>query len=175
MQQSRPSTLSRTSRRRRCGRKAGLLAAAGFLVFTGCTAAGQGGSKPLSAGDFAAARELGDRFAGAVSREDPDATMACFWNSPYLVVVDFGRVKRGPEMVRAGFESTFSSSISVKLTIDDVDYLPAGDGILTYGTATFSATKGGGTFEEIRERWTDLKRKIDGRWVYVLDHTANVS
>jgi hypothetical protein len=22
------------------------------------------------------------------------------------------------------------------------------------------------------ERWSDLRRKIDGRWVYVLDHTT---
>jgi ketosteroid isomerase-like protein len=148
------------------------LAAAGIVVLTGCTTIGHGGSEPLSPGDLAAAKELDVRFADAVCRKDLDAVMACFWNSPDLVVVELGRVERGPEIVRAGFASMFSSSISVTLTIDDAAYVPAGDEIITYGTATFIYAAGGGTSEEIRERWTDLKRKIDGRWVYVLDHTA---
>jgi hypothetical protein len=27
-----------------------------------------------------------------------------------------------------------------------------------------------GTSQEITERWTDVRRKVDGRWVYVMDH-----
>jgi hypothetical protein len=38
------------------------------------------------------------------------------------------------------------------------------------GTATYQIRPKEGPPQEIRERWTDLRRKIDGRWVYVLDH-----
>ncbi len=34
--------------------------------------------------------------------------------------------------------------------------------------------KGGGQSVHVVERWTDLERRINGRWVYLLDHTTLV-
>ncbi len=143
------------------------LAAAGTVVVFGCA------TQP-GAADLAAAKELDRQFADAMSRKDLGAAMACFWKSPDLVVVVFGDVARGPEKVQAGIAQLFFKNASVKLTVNEAAYVPAGSEIVTYGTATYMLTQADGTFLEIRERWTDVKRKIAGRWVYVLDHASIV-
>jgi hypothetical protein len=45
---------------------------------------------------------------------------------------------------------------------------------MAVGTATIDRKPKSGPNQHIVERWTDLERKIDGRWVYVMDHTTLV-
>jgi hypothetical protein len=46
--------------------------------------------------------------------------------------------------------------------------------IMAVGTATYDLKPVGAPGVQIVERWTDLEKKIDGRWVYVLDHATMV-
>ena len=128
----------------------------------------------LDEADLAEAKELDRRFVEAMSNKDLDAAMACFWNSPDLVVVLFGNVLLGADAVRSGIAQMFAQNESVKLTVNEATYLPAGDGVITVGTATYNLQPASGPRQQIVERWSDLKRKIDGRWVYVLDHATVV-
>lgn len=141
----------------------------GILLLEACAT-----TKSLSTADLAEAKDLDQQFVKAMSSKDLDAAMACFWNSPDLIVVLFGNVQRGAEAVRGGIAQMFAQNESVKLTVNEATYVPAGDGIITVGTATYDLKPTGGTSLQIVERWTDLKRKIDGRWVYVLDHATMV-
>lgn len=50
----------------------------------------------------------------------------------------------------------------------------AGDGVITVGTATYDLQLSSGLPQQIVERWSDVKGKIDGRWVYVLDDATIV-
>ncbi len=127
----------------------------------------------LNAVELAEAKELDRRFAEAVRQKDLDAAMACFWNSPDLVVVIDGAVQRGPAAVRKGMEQLFAQN-PVKLEINEITYLTSGDGVIGVGTATFDFQPAGGQRHLMVERWSDLRRKVDGRWVYVLDHTTVV-
>ncbi len=128
----------------------------------------------LTEGELAEARELDRRLCDAISRKDLDAAMACFWDSPDMVAVIGGVVQKGPAAVRQGFQQLFQSNESVSLTVNEVTYLRSGDGVIGVGTATFDMKPVNSQRKLMVERWTDLRRKIDGRWVYVLDHTTMV-
>ena len=141
----------------------------GILLLGACAT-----TKSLSAVDLAEAKDLDRRFTEAMSRKDLDAAMACFWDSPDLIVVLFGNVLHGAETVRGGIAQMFEQNESVKLTINEVSYVPVGDGVMTVGTATYDLKPKNGPSMQIVEVWTDLKQKIDGRWVYVLDQATMV-
>jgi uncharacterized protein (TIGR02246 family) len=131
-------------------------------------------AESLTPEELKEARELDRRLCDAIGRKDLDAVMACFWDSPELVTVIGGAVQKGPEEVRDTVKQMFDQNESVKLDVNDVTYLRAGDGVIAVGTATFDFTPQNGQRHLMVERWSDLRRKIDGQWVYVLDHTTVV-
>jgi uncharacterized protein (TIGR02246 family) len=142
------------------------------MVFLSVACVTSGGA--MRPADRAAAEELGRRFTEAMSRKDLDGAMSCFWNSPELIVVLFGNVQRGYDSVRSGIAAMFEQNETVKLTINEISYVPAGNMIMAVGTATYDLKPKGGPAMQLVERWTDLEQKIDGRWVYVLDHATMV-
>jgi uncharacterized protein (TIGR02246 family) len=129
-------------------------------------------TRPLSSTDLAEARDLDRRLTEAMSRKDLDATMACFWDDPDLVFVINGTIQRGPDVVRAALKEMFERNEAIRLEVNEITYLPSGDGVIGVGTATFHLKPAGGPRHLMVERWSDFRRKIDGRWVYVLDHTT---
>ena len=96
----------------------------------------------------------------------------CFWNDPDLVLALNGDVHRGPEAVRAAIKGMFDQNESIRMEVNEVTHLPSGDGVIGVGTATYEFQPASGPSQLMVERWSDLRRKIDGRWVYVLDHTT---
>jgi uncharacterized protein (TIGR02246 family) len=147
----------------------GILVAA-VLLPTACVTSGGA----LGPADRAAAEDLAQRFTEAMSRKDLNGAMSCFWNSPELIVVLFGNVQRGYEAVRSGIAAMFEQNETVKLTINEISYVRVGGMVMAVGTATYDLKPKGGPAMQLVERWTDLERKIDGRWVYVLDHATMV-
>ena len=127
--------------------------------------------------EFAEAKDLDRRFSEAMSRKDLDAAMACFWDDPNLVVVLYGTVLRGPDAVRAAIKEIFDQNewLSVEVNEIEITQLPSSDGVIGVGTATFDMGPRDGPRKLMVERWSDLRRKINGQWVYVLDHAALVS
>jgi uncharacterized protein (TIGR02246 family) len=131
-------------------------------------------SKSLSERELAEAKELDRRFCEALGRKDLDAAMACFWDDPDVVVVIAGNVQKGPAAVRDGLKQIFDQNESLRVEVSEITYLRSGDGIIGVGTATFDLKPVNGQPQLMVERWSDLRRKIDGRWVYVLDHATIV-
>jgi len=126
----------------------------------------------LSDADLDEAKNLDQRFAAAWRSNDLEAVMACFWNDPGLHVVVNGEVHRGYQAVRAMFKQMLDQHESITLTVDDLSYVRSGEGVIGVGTATFDLKPPGGPGTLLVERWSDLRRKVDGRWVYVLDHAT---
>jgi uncharacterized protein (TIGR02246 family) len=147
----------------------GILIAA-VLLPSACVTSG----RALGPGDQAAVEELAQRFTTAMSRKDLEGAMSCFWNSPELIVVLFGNVQRGYDSVRNGIAAMFEQNETVKLTINEISYVRVGGMVMAVGTATYDLKPKGGPAMQLVERWTDLERRIDGRWVYVLDHATMV-
>lgn len=117
---------------------------------------------------------LDKAFCAGMSSKDLDAVMACLWNSPDLVVVLYGKVLRGWEQTRNEVRAMFETMRALTLEINDVNYVAAGDGVIAVGTATYHFYPRMGAPSELVERWTDLRRCIDGRWYYVLDHAEEI-
>jgi uncharacterized protein (TIGR02246 family) len=128
----------------------------------------------LTETDLAEAKDLDRQFEEALSRKDLDAAMSCFWNDPDLVVVLNGVIQRGPDAVRAGLKEMFDQYESIRPELNEATHLPSGDGVIVVGTATFHLKPASGPRQLLVERWSDLRRKIDGRWVMVLDHTTHL-
>jgi len=126
----------------------------------------------LSEADLAEAKDLDRQLTEAMGRKDLDAAMACFWDDPDLVVALNGDVHRGPDAVRGALKAMFDQNESISVEVNEVTHLPSGVGVIGVGTATYEFRPASGPPQLMVERWSDLRRKIDGRWVYVLDHTT---
>jgi ketosteroid isomerase-like protein len=143
--------------------------AAGIFGLAACATTG------VTQSDLAGAKDLAKRFVDSINRKDLDGTMACVWNSPEMIWVSFGTVVRGYDGFRGGMQQMFSQNDKVSIAVTDISYVPVGDVIMAVGTAAIDLQpKDGGQSQHIVERWTDLEKKIGGRWVYVLDHTTLV-
>jgi ketosteroid isomerase-like protein len=128
----------------------------------------------ITKADLAQAKELDRKFTEAMSRKDLDAAMDCFLNGQDLVVMLDGHVYRGHDAVRAAFKEVFDQNESVRLEVNEITHVPSGDAVIGIGTATYELKQAGRPPRLMVERWSDLRRKIDGRWVYVLDHTTEM-
>ena len=126
---------------------------------------------PLASTELTPQNELDARFVEGMNLKDVDKVMRCFWNSPDLILVlADGTVIRGWANVKRAVEQFFTAHESVNLMIDEVSHVRSGDGIVAVGTATFRLRPKDGAAYQFAERWTDLRRNLGGRWVYVLDH-----
>ena len=151
-----------------------VIAMAGMLLFAGCSSTG-GAPTSIAASDLADVKDLAQRFVDSINRKDIDGTMACVWNSPKMIWVNFGTVVWGYDGFRNGLSQMFENNETVRIAVTDISYVPVGENIMAVGTATIDLQpKDGGAPQHVVERWTDVERKIDGRWVYVLDHTTLV-
>jgi ketosteroid isomerase-like protein len=140
-----------------------------LLLLAGCVSSGK------TTANLEGAKDLARRFVDSINRKNLDGTMACIWNSPDMIWVSFGTVIRGYDGFRNGIAQMFDQNETVKIAVTDISYVPVGDMIMAVGTATIDLKpKGGSPSQHIVERWTDFEKKIDGRWLYLLDHTTLV-
>ena len=118
-----------------------------------------------------ATEDLNKRFTEGMSQKDVEQVMSCFWNSPDLILVVYdGTVVHGFDNVRRAVEQMFAQCEFLSLAIDEVSHIRQGESVFAVGTATYEMKTKEGVSQRITERWTDVRRKVDGRWVYVMDH-----
>lgn len=118
--------------------------------------------------------DLDRRFLAAMSNKDLEAAMACFADGPDLVAVIWGNELRGPEQLREAMAALFRSYDEIRLVIDRVREFRSGDAVIAVGQATYEF-KARAVPTRLTEIWTDVRRKVNGRWVYVLDHAEVLS
>jgi ketosteroid isomerase-like protein len=118
-----------------------------------------------------ATEDLDQRFTGGMSRMDIDQVMSCFWdNSDCILVVHDGTVFHGFDSIQNAFVQLFAECETLSLAIDEVSHIRQGESVFAVGTATYEIRTTEGASQKITERWTDVRRKENGRWVYVMDH-----
>ena len=123
--------------------------------------------------------DLATRFLTAISERDLDGFMSCWWQSPDVtLVLENGIVVRGYDNIRAGVEGLMEAHSYLNVEVLEISRFRLGDEVYAVGTAVWTRTLkpeyGGGT-TSFTERWTDVARKINGTWVYVVDHAHDLT
>lgn len=113
---------------------------------------------------------LDRRMVSAFSKKDLAGVLSCFADSPDLIVVLWGTEMHGPGELGQALESLFSRCTAVKLTIDRISRILSGGVVMAIGRATCMMASNGNT-DVVGEVWTDVRRRVNGRWVYIIDHS----
>lgn len=122
-----------------------------------------------------AAKELDQRFLEAYNNGDVDALMDTYWNSPELVSYPpDALVLRGWQNVKVAAEETFKQMKGAKLELTEMNNKAVGDVVLGWGKWRIQMTMPGGEVMTLIGRYSDVKAKRDGKWVYIIDHASVV-
>ena len=127
--------------------------------------------EPLSDEDILANHELNQCFGEGLIKKNIEQVMGCVWDSPdFVFVATDGTIFMGSENFRRATEAWFTAFESIDCVLDEVKFIPAGDSLLVVGKATYTLTEKDGSSHKLPEVWTDVRKKIGGKWVMVLDH-----
>ena len=120
-----------------------------------------------------AANELDKKFIEAYNDRDVDAIMETFWNSPELVSFPPGLMEtRGWEATKASFGEEFENATDFVLELTESNNVALGDAVLGYGKWRFTISIPDADPMIVEGRYSDVKAKRDGKWVYILDHAS---
>ena len=138
------------------------------VLFLGCAPQGENPE-----GMVASAKELDQQFIAAANKGDVDAIMAYYWNNPDLVVYPPDEMEtRGWQAQQASFKNFFAAMRNAKWELVEPNYKAAGDVVIGWGKVKLTVPSEGGAGVEMLFRYTDVKTKRDGKWVYILDHDS---
>jgi len=130
----------------------------------------------LAAGAAVAAEpaaSANDCFKPAFKSGDADAVAACYAEDA-IIWFPGGPMASGRAAIRDGFAGYFSH-----VTIKDVVFTEIGREAMgvtqaTWGTYSITLVDKVTQAESVEAgRYTDVQKKVDGRWVYVVDHPSD--
>ncbi len=119
--------------------------------------------------------KLDRRFGEAMNNQDVEGAMACFIDTPDLVVVFCDKVLQDPADLRQFLTALFAGVRAVHGEINDIRHWILGETVFAAGTATYEFEAVGGSRTTLRGRWTDARQKVAGKWVYVLYHAERLT
>jgi uncharacterized protein (TIGR02246 family) len=122
---------------------------------------------------IAAAKALDAEFFRAFNAGEADAVAATYWRSPEVVSYPPDAMEvRGWDEIKAGFTKAFASMSGAKLESTEVHYMVAGEFVLTWGRWKMMLPGPDGNPVSMEGRYTDVKAKRDGKWVFIQDHAS---
>jgi uncharacterized protein (TIGR02246 family) len=134
----------------------------------------------LWAGTAMAAEETpsaGQCFSEAFKAADADEVAACYAEDA-IIWFPGGSMAQGRPAIRAGFAHFFSevSAMTIKdVALTEIGHvMGAGDTRTAWGTYEIRMVdKTSGAEMVQRGRFTDVSKKIAGRWLYLVDHPSD--
>jgi len=129
----------------------------------------------LAAGNVAAKEPppAGECFVAGFKAANADAVAACYAEDA-IIWFPGGSMAKGRQAIRDGFAHFFT-----EVTVKDVALSPIGEETVgqtkvTWGTYTISHVDKATQAESVtRGRYTDVQKKIGGRWLYIVDHPSD--
>ena len=131
----------------------------------------------LCAGAATAANEgpsAGECFSTAFKAGDADAVAACYAEDG-IIWFPGGPMAQGRQAIRDGFAHFFTEMTIQDVVLTDIGHVMGeGDTRTAWGTYEIRGTdKASGAEVVQRGRYTDMSKRIDGRWLYVVDHPSD--
>jgi len=121
-------------------------------------------------------QELDRKLIEAWNEKNLEKVMLLYWKGPELVLIPpDGKVWRGEEEVRRSYEELFSNSESIRLELTEASHWASGDSVVGSGCATLFLKEKGSSEQTLTVRFSDLRRKQNGKWVYVQDYALTMS
>jgi ketosteroid isomerase-like protein len=116
-----------------------------------------------------AAAAMDKAFVAAFNKGDVDAVCALYWNSPEVVFYPPDAMEaRGMDALRASMAAAMAMMAGGKMEMVDSHQMVAGDTVIGWGMWRFTAADG----SVMNGRYTDVRAKRDGKWVYLVDHAS---
>ena len=122
---------------------------------------------------IAAAAAMDATFAEAFNAGDGDKLASLYWNSPDLVSYPPAKmIEQGFETATNGWKGFLAANPGAELELFDAVHIVAGEYVVSHGLWRMSIPTPDGEMFEMEGRFTDLKKEVDGNWVYVHDHAS---
>jgi ketosteroid isomerase-like protein len=136
------------------------------VLFVGSCASNSGETEEQM---IASARELDQKYLEAFNKGDVDAFMDKYWKSPELVsYLPAVMQAKGWQQLYDISKKSFETMKGAKAEFIESNNKVAGDMVIGWGRFTITLPDSAST--KIVGRYTDIKTKRDGKWVYILDH-----
>lgn len=130
----------------------------------------------LAAGAAAAAEtnaSAGDCFTAGFKAGDADAVAACYAEDAILWFPG-GPMAQGRAAIRDGFAGYFAGVTVRDIRMTALGQEAVGDTRVGWGTYAISTLDKATQVESVQHgRYTDMQKKIDGRWLYTVDHPSD--
>lgn len=115
---------------------------------------------------------LQDAFMKALRASDSAGLAACYADGAVNFPVA-SLIESGPAAVKAGWDEFFATMVVREAALEQDHLEVHGDTAVAWGLFVITAEPvGGGEPVELRGRYMDVARLLDGRWLYVADHAS---
>jgi len=122
---------------------------------------------------LADAKALDQEFVEAYNNGDVDAIMDTYWNSPELISYPADMMEvRGWEANKEAFKKAFANQPSAELELLEPNNTVIGDAVIGTGKWRFTMTLPGDVSMVVEGRYTDVKTRVNGKLVYIVDHAS---
>ncbi len=121
---------------------------------------------------FESPQALQDAFMAAMRANDVDGMAACYTADATTFAPDT-MMAVGPDGVRASWGGLFKNFHITRAELTERHMEISGDLAVAWGLYTMTAEPlAGGEAMEMKGRYMDAARKIDGEWLYIADHAS---
>ena len=124
-----------------------------------------------SAADPAAS--AGDCFTAGFEANNADAVAACYAEDA-IIWFPGGTMAKGRTAIRDGFAHFLGGFLVKDVEMMTIGHEAVGDTRVAWGTYAIRVVNKETQAETMqRGRFTDVQKKIDGRWLYTVDHPSD--
>ena len=117
-------------------------------------------------------KALQDAFVQAMENNDADGLAACYTNDAVSYAVDV-MAGVGPNFVRDSWNAFFAVYTVKAISLSETHMETFGNTAAAWGLFTMLVEPvDGGEATEMRGRYMDVAKKVDGNWLYIADHAS---
>jgi uncharacterized protein (TIGR02246 family) len=115
----------------------------------------------------------GDCFVAGFGSGDADAVAACYAEDAVMWFPG-GPMAKGRAAIRDGFAHFFADVTITDVQLTEMGQETMGDTKVAWGTYAIGMVDKATQVASVeRGRYTDVQKKIDGRWLYTVDHPSD--